>query len=63
MKTFTTKKKYPHQTVYDAHGEATEAYDVPATSYVVILDKAGKVVYTGLGGKQKLEPGILRALR
>jgi len=63
VRTFVAKKKYPHQTVYDAAGEATEAYDVPATSYVVILDKTGKVVYTGLGGKQNLEPGILKALR
>jgi thiol-disulfide isomerase/thioredoxin len=63
VKTFTAKKRYAHQTVYDGKGEATEAYDVPATSYVVILDKAGKVVYTGLGGKQNLEPGILKALR
>ena len=63
VKTFTEKKRYPHQTVYDAKGEATEAYDVPATSYVVIIDKAGKVVYTGLGGKQNLEPAILKALR
>ncbi len=62
VKAFTTKKRYAHQTVYDGHGEATEAYDVPATSYVVIIDKAGKVVYTGLGGKQNLEPGILKAL-
>ena len=63
VKTFTEKKRYAHQTVYDGKGEATEAYDVPATSYVVILDKTGKVVYTGLGGKQNLEPGILKALR
>ena len=63
VKTFTEKKKYPHQTVYDGLGEATEAYDVPATSYVVIVDKAGKVTYTGLGGKQNLEPAILKVLR
>jgi len=63
VKTFTEKKKYSHQTVYDGLGEATEAYDVPATSYVVIIDKAGKVTYTGLGGKQNLEPAILKALR
>ena len=62
VKAFTAKKRYPHQTVYDAKGEATEAYDVPATSYVVIIDKGGKVVYTGLGGKQNLEPAILKAL-
>ena len=63
VKAFTSKKKYPYQTVYDAEGKATEAYDVPATSYVVVLDRSGKVVYTGMGGKQDLEPAILRALR
>lgn len=63
VKTYTARKGYKHETVYDGFGEATEAYDVPATSYVVILDKAGKVVYTGLGGKQQLEPAILKALK
>lgn len=63
VKAFTSRKKYPYQTVYDAEGRATEAYDVPATSYVVILDRSGRVVYTGSGGKQDLEPAILRALR
>lgn len=63
VKAFTSKKKYPYQTVYDAEGTATDAYEVPATSYVVILDRSGKVVYTGLGGKQALEPAILRALQ
>ena len=63
VKAFTAKKRYPYQTVYDAEGKATEAFDVPATSYVVVLDRTGKVVYTGLGGKQDLEPAILKALR
>lgn len=62
VKAFTTRKGYKHQTVYDAHGEATQAYDVPATSYVVVVDSDGKVVYTGLGGKQTLEPAIIKAL-
>ena len=62
VKTYTSRKGYAHQTVYDAFGEATEAYDVPATSYVVVLDKTGKVVYTGLGGQQKLEPVIRKVL-
>jgi len=62
VKAYTTKRHYAHQTVYDALGEATEAYDVPATSYVVVLDAGGKVVYTGLGGKQNLEPALLKAL-
>ena len=62
VKAYTTRKGYKHQTLYDAHGEATEAYDVPATSYVVVVDGTGKVVYTGLGGKQALEPAIIKAL-
>jgi thiol-disulfide isomerase/thioredoxin len=48
---------------YDRRGNAVEAYDVPATSYVVVLDAKGTVVYTGLGGRQAIEPAILRALR
>ena len=38
------------------------AFDAPATSYVVVLDKTGKVVYTGLGGKQNLDAAIQKAL-
>jgi hypothetical protein len=42
----------PGVMLYDRKGEVSGAYDAPATSYVVVLDKAGKVVYTGVGGKQ-----------
>lgn len=62
VKAYTQKHGYRHETVFDAFGEATEAYDVPATSYVVVLDKAGKVVYTGLGSRQDLEAAIKKAL-
>ncbi len=48
---------------YDRRGNAVEAYDVPATSYVVVLDAKGTVVYTGLGGRQAIESAIERALR
>jgi thiol-disulfide isomerase/thioredoxin len=51
----------PMTFVYDHDGEATGAYDVPATSYVVVLDRAGKVVYTGLGGKQDIEGALRKA--
>ena len=47
--------------VYDHEGNATDAYDVPATSYVVVLDRAGKVVYTGVGGTQDIEGALRRA--
>ncbi len=48
---------------YDRKGDAVGDYDVPATSYIVVLDRNGKVVYTGVGGDQQLEPAILKALK
>ena len=52
----------PHETLYDTDGKAASAFDAPATSYVVVLDRAGKVVYTGLGAKQDLDAAIRKAL-
>jgi thiol-disulfide isomerase/thioredoxin len=52
----------PGVQLYDTQGNATGAWDVPATSYVVVLDKSGKVVYTGVGGDQDLEKAIRKAL-
>jgi thiol-disulfide isomerase/thioredoxin len=50
---------------YDTKGDATGNYDVPATSYVVVIDKAGKVVYTGVGGDQgpKIEAAIKKLIQ
>jgi thiol-disulfide isomerase/thioredoxin len=42
-------------TLYDDEGTSTRAYQVPATSYVVIVDRSGKVVYTGIGGTQNFD--------
>jgi len=52
----------PHDTYYDVDGKAAGAFDAPATSYVVVIDKTGRVVYTGLGGKQDLEAALKKAL-
>jgi len=51
-----------HETLFDTEGKAAAEFDAPATSYVVILNRAGRVVYTGLGGKQDLEKALIRAL-
>jgi thiol-disulfide isomerase/thioredoxin len=59
---YVAKHGLPWTQLFDRKGEASGAYDAPATSYVVVLDKAGRVVYTGLGGKQALEPAIRKAL-
>ena len=62
VKAYVEKHQLPWTQVFDRKGEASGAYDAPATSYVVVLDRAGKVVYTGLGGKQDLETAIRKAL-
>ena len=62
VKAYVAKHGIRHDILFDTNGKAAEAYDVPATSYVVVLDKKGKVVYTGLGGKQDLEAAIRKAL-
>jgi peroxiredoxin len=54
--------KLPGVLLYDRKGTVSGAYDVPATSYVVVADKAGKVVYTGVGGTQNLDAAIRKAM-
>lgn len=62
VKAFVEKHDLPGAQFFDAKGNASGAYDAPATSYVVVINKAGKVVYTGLGGKQDLEGAIKKAM-
>ncbi len=51
--------KPPFRTLYDDRGASIRAYEVPTTSFIAIVDRQGKVVYTGTGGEQELEP-VLR---
>jgi thiol-disulfide isomerase/thioredoxin len=62
VKLYAEKYQYTHEMLYDKSGDATVAYDVPATSYIVVIDKSGKVVYTGLGGDQDLEGAVKKGL-
>jgi thiol-disulfide isomerase/thioredoxin len=62
VKAFVTKHGLPGDQYFDTKGNATGAFDAPATSYVVVINKAGKVVYTGLGGSQNLDAAIKKAL-
>jgi peroxiredoxin len=54
--------KLPGELLYDRKGTVSGAYDVPATSYVVVVDKKGKIVYTGTGGTQDLNAALKKAL-
>lgn len=62
QKAFVQKAGMRGDFVFDRDGAALAAYKVPHTSYVVILDADGAVVYTGQGGKQDLDTAITRAL-
>jgi predicted transcriptional regulator len=63
VKRYTAEHLTRFTHVYDKKGDAVGEFDVPATSYVVVLDKTGKVVYTGLGGDQDIDGAIKKALR
>jgi thiol-disulfide isomerase/thioredoxin len=62
VKAYVEKHQIPWRQLFDRKGEAGGAYDAPATSYVVVLDKTGTVVYTGLGGDQDLESALRKAI-
>ena len=51
----------PFTPLYDDEGTSTRAYEAPTTSFVVVVDRAGKVAYTGTGGTQDIS-GVLRTV-
>ncbi|MFW6079989.1 MAG: TlpA family protein disulfide reductase [Gemmatimonadota bacterium] len=52
----------PARVLWDGRGRATRAFQVPTTSYIVVLDADGRVVYTGAGAHQDLEAAVRTAL-
>jgi len=52
-----------NRVLWDGNGAAVRAFQTPATSYVVILDRQGKVAYTGIGPDQDLEAALARVSR
>jgi len=59
VREYVAEHQPPFLTLYDEEGVAARAYEPPATSFIVIADSGGTVVYTGSGGQQDLEP-VLR---
>jgi peroxiredoxin len=52
----------PFPVLFDAAGAAVRAYQAPTTSYIVVLDKAGKVTYTGAGAEQDVARALARVV-
>lgn len=61
VRKYLEKHQPGFRALYDDQGASIRAFQVPATSYVVILDRAGKVAYTGTGGSQEFD-GVLRQI-
>jgi cytochrome oxidase Cu insertion factor (SCO1/SenC/PrrC family) len=62
QKTYATEHDIGGVMVFDRDGKAVKAYGAPHTSYIVAIDKAGKVVYTGVGGEQDIDAILARAV-
>ena len=62
VKLYAKKHGMTFPILYDRKGDASEAYEVPATSYIVVIDGKGTVVYTGMGAKQDIDQAIRKAL-
>ena len=63
IKAYKERYHMTHDIVYDRKGFAADAYEVAATSYIVVVDGKGKVVYTGTGADQDIEAAVAKALK
>jgi thiol-disulfide isomerase/thioredoxin len=50
----------PGVVAFDANSAAIGAFRVPHTSYVVVIDRTGTIVYTGVGGKQDIAAALAK---
>jgi thiol-disulfide isomerase/thioredoxin len=63
IKRHLARNPYPLTVLWDAKGAAVRAFDAPSTSYIVTLDAAGTVRYTGSGEDQDVTAAVQAALR
>jgi thiol-disulfide isomerase/thioredoxin len=61
QKAYATDKHIGGIFVFDRDGKAVAAYKAPHTSYVVVINGDGKVVYTGVGGEQDVGAAVSKA--
>jgi len=60
IKRHLTQHPLPFPVLFDATGAAVRAYEAPTTSYIVVVDKAGMVTYTGTGDEQDIAAVLQR---
>lgn len=59
---YVKEKQMTGQFLFDQDGAAVKAFQVPHTSFVVVIDAAGKVVHTGVGAEQVIDDAVRKAL-
>jgi thiol-disulfide isomerase/thioredoxin len=52
----------PGRVLWDARGDAVRAFEAPGTGFIVIVDAAGRVAYTGTGADQDLQAALARVV-
>lgn len=62
VRRYEESHEVPGLFLWDTEGRATRAFMAPATSYVAVLNREGRVVYTGLGVNQDIEAAVEKAL-
>jgi thiol-disulfide isomerase/thioredoxin len=63
IKRHLARHPMPFAVLWDAEGRAVRDFAAPTTSYVVVLDSAGTVAYTGTGEDQDIETVLGRLLK
>jgi thioredoxin-like negative regulator of GroEL len=63
IKRHLAKHAAPGPVLFDGDGAATRAFEAPSTSYVIVLDRKGRVVYTGTGVNQNIDLAMSKATR
>ena len=61
QRAYADKQKLTGEFVFDRNGAATRAFAVPHTSYIVMIDRNRRVVYTGVGADQDVDAAVQRA--
>lgn len=63
QRAYVEKEGLTGEFVFDKDGAALKAFAVPHTSYIVIVDRNRKVVYTGVGADQDIEAALEKVAR
>jgi thiol-disulfide isomerase/thioredoxin len=61
VRRYMDEQQPPYRVLYDDQGASIRAFGVPGTSYVVIVDAKGTIVYTGFGADQSFGDALRKA--